>query len=82
MFWCCLPLKFKDHWLNLKNCCVLERRFVAVFSPLMTTGDRETVVQPAAGPRLVVDCKMNLMPLVGHVRATFSGVGVIISCGG
>jgi hypothetical protein len=56
-----------NHWLNLKNCCVLGIGLVTVFCPLMTTGVGELVVQTGEA-RLVVDCKLSPVALVGHVK--------------
>jgi hypothetical protein len=47
-----------DHWLNRKNCFVLEMGLVTVFCPLTTTGAGELVVQTPES-RFVVDCKVN-----------------------
>ena len=55
---------------------------VTVFWPLTMTGPVETVVQTAGETRFVVDCKVNLVALVGHVRITFAPEGLIFSCGG
>ena len=32
-------------------------------------------------PRFVVDCKVNPMALVGHVKITFGPEGIKVSCG-
>src|SRR2546426_899246 len=55
--------------------------FVTVFWPSMTTGPGETVVQTAGETRFVVDCRVKLTALVGHVRMTFDAEATIVSCG-
>ena len=55
---------------------------VTAFCPLTTTGPGEKVVQTAEEPRLVVDCKVNPVALVGHVKITFGSEAIIVSCGG
>ena len=47
-----------NYLLSRKNCCVPEMGLVTVFSPLTTTGAEELVVQNAAEPRFVVDCRV------------------------
>ena len=47
-----------------------------------TTGPGETVVQSADETRFVVDCKVNPVALVGHVKITFASEGITLSCGG
>jgi len=49
--------------------------FVTVFWPLTTTAAGEFVVQTAAEPRFVVDCRVNP---VGHVKITFAPTEGII----
>ena len=44
-------------------------------------GSGETVVQTVGGTRLVVDCKVNAMALVGHVTIAFVPERMIASCG-
>jgi len=56
--------------------------FVTVFWPLTTTGTGELVVQTAGETRFVVDCKVNPVALVGHVKITFAPEGMTVSCGG
>ena len=38
------------------------------------------VVQTAAEPRFVVDCRVNPATLVGHVKITLALEGIIVSC--
>jgi hypothetical protein len=45
-------------------------RSVTVFCPLATTGAGEFVVHTTGGVRLVVDCKVAPLTLLGHVRIT------------
>ena len=54
---------------------------VTVFCPLTTIGGEELVLQTAEEPRLVVDCKVNPMVLVGHVKITYGPEGTMVSCG-
>src|SRR5437762_3495317 len=54
---------------------------VIVFCPLTTTGPGETVLQTAVATRFVVNCKVNPVALVGHVKITFAPEGMIVSCG-
>ena len=70
-----------DYWLNRKNCCVPEIRLVTAFCPLTTTGSGETVVQTAGETRFVVDCKVNTLASVGHVKIRFGPERVTLSCG-
>ena len=56
--------------------------FVTVFWPLTTTGTGELVVQTAGETRFVVDCKVNPVALVGHVKITYGPEGITVSCGG
>jgi hypothetical protein len=56
------------HWLSRKNCCVPKMGLVTVFCPLTTTGFAEIGVQTAVAARLVVDCNVQLVKLVGHVK--------------
>ena len=67
------------YWLNLKNCCVPDIGLVIVFCPLTTTGAGRLVVQLADGPRLVADCKVNPVALVGQVKTTFGPEEIIVS---
>ena len=54
-----------------------------MFCPLTTTGAGALVVQKTADePRLVVDCKVNPVASVGHVKMVFSPEGIKVSCGG
>ena len=55
---------------------------VTAFCPLTTTGSGKTVLQTAGETRFVVDCKVNPMALVGHVRITFAPEGIIVRGGG
>ena len=52
-----------------------------MFCPLTTTGAGELVVQTADGPRLVVDCSVKPVALVGHVKITPGPERIIVSCG-
>ena len=54
---------------------------VTVFCPLTTTGTGELVVQTGE-TRFVVDCRVNPMALVGHVKTTLAAERIIVSCGG
>ena len=54
---------------------------VTVFCPFTTTGAGRLVVQTDE-LRLVVDCRVNPVTLVGQVKITLAPIGVIISCGG
>ena len=56
-------------------------RLVTAFCPLTTTGPGETVVQTAGETRFVVDCKVNPVALVGHVKITYGPEGRSVSCG-
>ena len=47
-----------NYWLNRKNCCLPEVGLITTFSPPMTTGGEELVLQTADEPRFVVDCKV------------------------
>ena len=51
-------------------------RLVTVFCPLTTTGAGELVVQTADEPRLVVDCRVKPVALVGHVKMTLAPQGI------
>ena len=53
-----------------------------VFCPLTTTGAAELVVQLADEPRFVVDCKLNPMAVIGHVKMRLVLEGSKLSCGG
>ena len=72
---------FSVYWLSRKNFCVPEMGLVTVFCPLTTTGG-ELVVQTANESRFVVDCKVNPVALVGHVKITLAPEGMMVSCGG
>jgi len=50
-----------------------------VFWPLMTTGAGATAVQIADEPRVVVDCKVYPVALVGQVKTTSVPAGVMVS---
>jgi hypothetical protein len=54
---------------------------VTAFCPLTTTGAGETVVQTAGETRFVVDCKVNPVALVGHVKITLAAERMMVSCG-
>jgi hypothetical protein len=58
------------HLANLKNCRLPEMGLVTVFCSLMMAGAGETAVQVEA-PRFVVDCKMNPVKLVNHIKTAF-----------
>ncbi len=47
----------------------------------MTTGAGEFVFQTAGETRFVVDCKVNPVALVGHIKMTFAPERLIVSCG-
>ena len=49
---------------------------------MTTTGFGETEVQVAGETRLVVDCRVNLVALVGQLRITLVPEAVMVSCGG
>src|ERR1700675_4205630 len=70
-----------NYWLNRKNCCVPEIGLVTVFCPLTTTGAGELVVQ-TDDARLVVDCRLKPVELVGHIKKNCCPEGRIVSCGG
>src|ERR1035437_8420771 len=55
---------------------------VTAFCPLTTTGAGELVIQTAGETRFVVDCKVNPVSLVGHVKITLAPEGIMVSCGG
>src|ERR1019366_5188029 len=55
---------------------------VTAYCPLTTTGAGELVVQTADEPRFVVDCRVNPVALVGHVKITLAPEGMMVSCGG
>jgi hypothetical protein len=55
---------------------------VTVFCPLTTTGAGELVIQTVGETRFVVDCKVNPVALVGHVKITLAPEGVMVSSGG
>ena len=55
---------------------------VTTFWSLMMTGVGRFVLQAADEPRLVVDCKVNPVALVGHVRITLRPEGIKVRCGG
>ena len=71
-----------DHWLNRKNCGVPEMGLVTVFCPLTTTGAGELVVQTAAEPRFVVDCRVKPASLAGQLRTTLDPEGIKATWGG
>ena len=54
---------------------------VTAFCPLTTTGPGETVLQTAGEARFVVDCKVNPVALIGHVKITLFPEGMMVSCG-
>ena len=53
-----------------------------MFCPLTTTGAGELVAQTADEPRLVVDCRVKPVALVGHVKTTLGPEGIIVRCTG
>lgn len=54
---------------------------VTTFCPLTTTGAGETVFQ-SGDIRFVVECKVKLVALVGHVNTTSGPEGFKVSGGG
>ena len=54
---------------------------VTMFCPLTTTGAGELVLQSMGETRFVVDCKINPVALVAHVKITFTPERIIASCG-
>ena len=54
---------------------------VTVFCPLTTTGPGELVLQSAGETRIVVDCKVNPVASVGHVKMTFAAERNMVSVG-
>ena len=52
-----------------------------MFCPFATTGAGRLVVHIDDGPKLVVNCKVKLVTLVGQVRITFGPPAVIASWG-
>ena len=54
---------------------------ITTFSPPMTTGGEELVVQTADEPRFVMDCKVKPAALVGQVKITLAAEGLTVSCG-
>ena len=57
-------------------------RLVTAFCPFTATGPGETAVQSAGGTRFVVDCKMNPVALVGHVKIMFAPEELMVNCVG
>ena len=55
---------------------------VTVFWPLTTTGPGEIAVQGPGETKLVVDCKVKPVALVGQVKMTLEPDILIFSCGG
>ena len=55
---------------------------VTVFNPFIRTGCVVAAVQNADGPRLVVDCKVKLVALVGHVNLRLGPIAAMFNCGG
>jgi hypothetical protein len=55
---------------------------VTAFCPLTTTGLGESLVQAVAETTFVVDCNVNPMALVGHVKITCAPEAIIVRCGG
>jgi hypothetical protein len=55
---------------------------VTVFCPFTTTGAGKLVLQTEVERRFVVDCKVNPVALVGHVKITLIPERVMVSCGG
>src|ERR1039458_10856348 len=56
--------------------------FVTALFVLTMTAAGETLLQTVVKTRLVVDCKVNPVALVGHVKITLAPEGMIVSCGG
>ena len=54
---------------------------VTVFCPLTIRGAGRLVVHTGEA-RLVVDCNVKPVKLVGHVRITLAPEGMMVSCGG
>src|SRR5438046_1582226 len=54
---------------------------VSVFCPFTTTAGGETVSQTDGATRFVVDCNVNAVKLVGHVKMTFVPECTTASCG-
>src|SRR6266566_8885729 len=54
---------------------------VTAFCRSTTTEPGETLVQNTGETRLVVDCKVNVVALVGQVRITLAPEGMIVSWG-
>ena len=52
--------------------------FVTVFCPLATTGAGETLAQTGGDTKFVVDCKVKLVALVGHVKTTLAPENVMV----
>src|ERR1039457_1168836 len=55
--------------------------FVTALFVLTTTAAGETLLQTVVETRLVVDCKVNPVALVGHVKTTFAPEGNMVSVG-
>ena len=55
--------------------------FVTALFVLTTTAAGETLLQTVVETRLVVDCKVNPVTLVGHVKMTLAPEGNIASVG-
>ncbi len=56
-----------------------EMGLVTVFWPFTTAGSGETVIQTTGETRFVVDCKVNPVEFVGHVKTTLALDGVIVN---
>ena len=69
------------YWLNRKSCCVPEIGLVTVLSQLTMTGAGRLVVQ-IGEVRLVVDCRVKPVKLVGQDKLIFGPIGVMVSWGG
>jgi len=69
-----------NYWLNRQNFCVPVIGLITTFCPPMTTGGEQLVVQTGE-ERFVVDCRVNPVKLVGHVKITYGPEGMRVSCG-
>ena len=54
---------------------------VTAYCPLTTTAAGETLVQTVVETRLVVDCKVNPVALVGHVKMKLAPEGTMVKVG-
>src|ERR1035441_10818841 len=56
-------------------------RLVTVFCPLTTTGPVEMEIHAAGERRFVVDCKVNPVALVGHIKTKSVPERMVANCG-